>query len=891
MTPPVMPSGLSLGTTTADDGLYSQSLMFRSGPVSNNARTPETEGEIHFPVGVTIVAIASTAAHLNATDTTWGIWDGTAPNIYTASSRAMEASDTVTQHVDADDGHEYIVFRTNMNPTPYTDEFRVLIDYGEDFPAGLSLTVHMRTGNDINLGDRDGGLAIPPNSDPMVQVLVPLTACASADSCFVDGVCTAAGEADPTNDCMVCDPDTAVFVYSPVAAGDSCDDGLFCTMNDACDGAGACVGTARLCPDDANVCASAVCDDVADACVNVNAADGTVCPDGVCSAGACSACIDDVDGGPDSGCDAALPACVGTGDDAACTECDADTPCATGVCSADNTCVECTDDAHCGGDDVCDLATNSCELCAADSMMSIDPGCDASAPACLVTGATRECVACTDDSQCTDGVCDPDTNSCATCLADGSGCAAPTPVCLDPDTAPVCVECGVDGDCASGVCQTDNTCAQCGSDDDCAGDSVCESNACVACRDTSAGIDDGCTAAAPSCVGTDGAEMCVECASDAECAVGVCDLTTFACVACLEDATADEDHGCDAAAPVCDTSGTDPVCVACVDDATGSDADSGCEAAAPLCDTSGASPVCVPCIDDGTTTLGCDTDAPFCRDDVDPIVCVACLVDGDCDAGEVCGPSGECTTSCSDNDDCADPDAPVCEPTSATCVECAQDSECTDGVCSDEFTCVECVGNDDCTDGVCSNNVCVGCLADTDCGEDEVCHSDNTCGPECATDADCADGVCLEQACVACAVDSDCADGNACVDNACVVTGCSGDADCPASTPACQPDGTCVACTRDEHCANGEVCVDTACEQGAETPECTIDSDCNGGATCKDGSCVVDLSNDEDELEEEETGSAYQLTGGCSTSDASPAGSLAGFGLLGLALVALRRRR
>jgi hypothetical protein len=50
--------------------------------------------------------------------------------------------------------------------------------------------------------------------------------------------------------------------------GDSCNDDLFCTVNDTCE-SGACSGDARDCNDDA-ICTYDTCDDVADTCVNTD---------------------------------------------------------------------------------------------------------------------------------------------------------------------------------------------------------------------------------------------------------------------------------------------------------------------------------------------------------------------------------------------------------------------------------------------------------------------------------------------------------------------------------------------------------------------------------------------------------------------------------------------
>lgn len=74
--------------------------------------------------------------------------------------------------------------------------------------------------------------------------------------------------------------------------GLACDDGLFCTENDTCDGE-TCGGAARVCPDQ-GPCALGVCDEANDVCGIDPLEDGDACDDSVfctvgetCTAGAC----------------------------------------------------------------------------------------------------------------------------------------------------------------------------------------------------------------------------------------------------------------------------------------------------------------------------------------------------------------------------------------------------------------------------------------------------------------------------------------------------------------------------------------------------------------------------------------------------------------------------
>jgi MYXO-CTERM domain-containing protein len=83
--------------------------------------------------------------------------------------------------------------------------------------------------------------------------------------CLIGGACVAESTADPSNACMACVPSTSTSAYSATAAGSSCDDGAFCTVDDACDGSGLCGGDARTCADD-DACTTDGCDDTADMC-------------------------------------------------------------------------------------------------------------------------------------------------------------------------------------------------------------------------------------------------------------------------------------------------------------------------------------------------------------------------------------------------------------------------------------------------------------------------------------------------------------------------------------------------------------------------------------------------------------------------------------------------
>ncbi len=85
--------------------------------------------------------------------------------------------------------------------------------------------------------------------------------------CLIAGACVADGSADPSNACVACRAAVSTTSYSPLAVGTACDDGLFCTAVDTCNGSGVCTGAARDCSDSLS-CTSDSCDETASTCVH-----------------------------------------------------------------------------------------------------------------------------------------------------------------------------------------------------------------------------------------------------------------------------------------------------------------------------------------------------------------------------------------------------------------------------------------------------------------------------------------------------------------------------------------------------------------------------------------------------------------------------------------------
>lgn len=106
----------------------------------------------------------------------------------------------------------------------------------------------------------------PSNSTAAVGATVdagapPVPAC---PGCIIDGTCVAAGALENANACGICDPLRDANAWS---ANDQvvCDDGLFCTTDDACQ-AGACSGQLRVCDDGVACNGVSICLEATDSC-------------------------------------------------------------------------------------------------------------------------------------------------------------------------------------------------------------------------------------------------------------------------------------------------------------------------------------------------------------------------------------------------------------------------------------------------------------------------------------------------------------------------------------------------------------------------------------------------------------------------------------------------
>lgn len=172
--------------------------------------------------------------------------------------------------------------------------------------------------------------------------------CDDGDPCTLSGTCSAGtcvkGQKIDCSffdsECGVgtCDPLTGGCVIMPLADGTACNDTLFCTIGDHCDG-GVCVGDPNPC-EDGSGCMVGACDEANNVCITVPGNDGGACDDGnLCTTGeTCAA----------GSCVGGLPA----NDGVACDDgdgCTFGTTCAAGTCTgATSNTTTCT-----GGDKCC----------------------------------------------------------------------------------------------------------------------------------------------------------------------------------------------------------------------------------------------------------------------------------------------------------------------------------------------------------------------------------------------------------------------------------------------------------------------------------------------------------------------------------------------------------
>ncbi len=721
--------------------------------------------------------------------------------------------------------------------------------------------------------------------------------------------CLTDADCDDGNDCT--DDACVAGVCENTNNTDPCDDGLFCTKYDECLN-GQCSGSGETCPP------GEYCDEDTDTCVDcltdADCDDGNDCTDDACIAGVCEntnntdPCddglfctkYDECLNGQCSGSgDTCPPGQICVEDDDTCVDCLTDADCDDGNDCTDDTCAAgvcentnntdpcddglyCTEGETCGGGicsggtprdcsasdgpcavGVCDDSADTCRAKAINDGGTCDDGLfcteGETCTAGICGGGTpKDCTF--QDSECTEGVCNEDTDWCdakpihegetcddglwctegETCTAGGCGGGAPK-------------DCsGLSGECAVGTCDD--------AADKCVADPINEGDACddgLFCTEGETCTDGGCGGGTPT-----------DCTSlDGECSIGVCDDVTDACIPKpLNDGGACDDGDYCTVGETCsagECGGGGPRDCSYLDG----------ECSTGVCDDTTDSCESEPANEDGACDDGDDcTTGETCNaglcDGGSPRDCS--YLDGDCTIGVCDDATGSCVPepineggACDDGRPCSEGEtctAGICD--GGTPVDCSHlDSECSEGVCDEHSGVCEpmpinngapcddgrfCTVGDSCGGGVCRP------------GHPRDCHELS--GP-------CGRGVC-DEATDSCEIiptheGDDCSDGEPCtVGETCTEGVCDGgapkdcsqlDGDCTVGvcddlTGSCFPepaneDG---ACDDGDPCTIGDTCTAGQCGSGAPVDCSHLDSECSEGM-CDGvtGACIPKPINDE----------------------------------------------
>ena len=303
-------------------------------------------------------------------------------------------------------------------------------------PGGAVMTPQLpQSGDPVS-----SSLSWTPTAGDLGQHVITFTA---TDQCGLQALCSITIDVSQENcsDGIDNDGDGLADCADPDCNGTPCDDGLFCTANDTCQGGVCGSGPPRNCSD-GNSCTADSCDENAGQCVHDAAAlEGASCDDGefcttgdTCQSGACQAGSprDCGDGNPctaDS-CDENANACVY---DAAPLEaapceggdfCTVNQACQAGACAGGEP-RDCSDGNSCTADS-CDSGSSQCVHDPAPLQgASCDDGSACTTSDSCTNGTCGGAgVVCNDGDPCTVDSCDP-ISGCAAVEAPASGCANP----------------------------------------------------------------------------------------------------------------------------------------------------------------------------------------------------------------------------------------------------------------------------------------------------------------------------------------------------------------------------------------------------------------------------------------------------------------------------------
>ena len=398
------------------------------------------------------------------------------------------------------------------------------------------------------------------------------TACDDQDWCTIEDACLAGLCQGNPRDCSalddlcnlgVCDSSLLSCGKSPKADGAECDDGLFCTMDDACL-EGECTGNERDCSEQSDVCNEGFCIEEQDQCGSQALVNGTQCDDfddctvnDSCSSGVCLGQPADADedgyqslecGGHDCD-DQRVEVNPGQFEggfaQAPCAD-QLDNDCDGLTDGDDNTCKQCVSDSDCADGNLCN-GEEVCQgvICSVSQPPNCDDGNICTDDTCLPeTGClnTPNQVACDDGEFCTlndscfQGACVGSASPCQVeCLTE---CDEEQDACVaSPPNKP----CTDDGQFCNGMefCNGVGECISPGSE--------CEEEGCRHCNESAdncfdpvgVGCDDG-----VFCNGADSCDGQGECNHAGNpCSQEVCNHCNEEQGHCFDDSGADCDDG------------------------------------------------------------------------------------------------------------------------------------------------------------------------------------------------------------------------------------------------------------------------------------------------------------------------------------------------------------
>ena len=287
-------------------------------------------------------------------------------------------------------------------------------------------------------------------------------------------------------------------------------------------------------------------------------------------------------------------------------------------------CVACTEDSHCSNGQTC--TNNQCS-CSADSD-------------------------CTDTQTCANGTCQEvtcDNTSCgsnAQCVVSNhaAACQCDTDYYPNPDAATGCAVCTQDSHCSNGQTCTNNQCS-CSGDSDCLGTQSCTNGVCVDITcDLTCGANAACEVAnnAASCQcqsgfypNTNPVQGCAECTVNSHCTDGKKCEANVCVTPCTQNSECSDTQTCN---------------------------NGQCEEVA--CDlTCGTNAKCVV----SSQAAACQCDSGFQPNPDAATGCAVCTEDSHCTGGQTCV-ANQCVTTCNMDSECADTEACVNNQCTEVCL-------------------------------------------------------------------------------------------------------------------------------------------------------------------------------------------------------------------------------